>query len=63
MMVRPGWFWVRLWTARHRRSYVSGTSVPRATRDVSAPKERGVKQTAKESISLTSFEFNAFVSV
>ncbi len=21
MMVRPGWFWVRSWTARHSRSY------------------------------------------
>jgi len=46
-----------------RRLCLAGRSVPRATRDVSAPKERGVKQIAKESISLTSFEFNAFVSV
>ena len=37
--------------------------MPRAARGVPAPKERGTKQTVKKSISLVSFEFNAFVSV
>jgi hypothetical protein len=46
-----------------RRLWLTGRSVPRTPRDVSAPKERGAKQTAKESLSLTSFEFNALVSV
>ncbi len=62
MMVRSGWFWVRFWTAGHSRRLV-GRNVPRAARDVPAPKERGVKHTVKKSISLTLFEFNDFISV
>ena len=64
MMVRPGWFWVRSWTDRHSlKRKLAGRSVPRAARGVPAPKERGVKQTAKKLISLMPFEFNAFISV
>ena len=64
MMVRSGWFWVRFWTARHSRSYGwrEGTC-PGAARGAPAPKERGVKHTVKKSISITLFEFNAFILV
>ena len=63
-MVRPGWFWVRFWTAGHsleRRS--TGSDVPRAAKEVPAPKERGVKRTVKNSTSLNLFKFNAVLSV
>ncbi len=63
MMVRPGWFWVRFWTASHsRRLWVAGRNVPRAAWGVPAPKERGVKHTVKKSIPLILFKFNAFIS-
>jgi hypothetical protein len=37
--------------------------VPRAAKEVPAPKERGVKQIVKNSISLNLFKFNAVLSV
>ena len=64
MMARSGGFWVRFWTAGHsveRRP--AGRNVPRAAKEVPAPKERGVKHTVKNSISLNLFKFNAVLSV
>jgi len=62
MMAGPGWFWVRFWTASHSLS-LAGRNVPRVAWGVLAPKERDPKNTVKQSISVTLFEFNAFVSV
>ena len=64
MMVRPGWFWVRSWTAGYSlERRLAGRNVPRAARGVPAPKERGAKHTVKKSISLTLFELNDFISI
>ena len=64
MMARPGWLWVRFWTASHSLSLrLAGRKAPRAAWGVLAPKERDPKNTVKQSISVTLFEFNAFVSV
>jgi hypothetical protein len=41
---------------------LAGRNVPRAARDVPAPKERGVKHTVRKSIPLGLFKFNAFIS-
>jgi hypothetical protein len=60
--VRAGGFWVRFWTARHsRKLWLAGRNVPRAARDVPAPKERGVICPVNKSISVTLSEFNDFV--
>ena len=37
--------------------------MPRAAKEVPAPKERGVKHTVKKSILITLFEFNDFISI
>ena len=64
MMACPRWFWVRSFTLAIARGYVRRSrNAPRATWGVSAPKERDAKHTVKQSISLSLFEFNAFVSV
>jgi len=64
MRVRAEWFWVRSWTAGYSlERRLSGSDVPRAAKEVPAPKERGVKHTVRKSISLVSFEFNVFISI
>jgi len=64
MMARPGGFWMRFWTASHSlERRLAGRNVPKAARGVPAPKERDPKHTVKQSISLTLFKFNDFISV
>jgi hypothetical protein len=48
MMVRPGGFWVRFWTDRHSlKLWLTGRNVPRAAKEVPAPKERGANTICK----------------
>ena len=62
MMVRPGWFWVRSWTAGHSlKRRLAGRDVPRAARGAPAAKERGVTHLVTTSNSLILFELNDFI--